>query len=89
MFIQGDWDTSTPLDNALSLLPYFRNSHLTIVHRGSHGARKEVLDHDPALLKKLIEFLKTGNIVGIPVEITLPAPVFKKPDFEIPKNPDL
>ena len=85
MFVHGDWDTSTPLDNALALLPYFRNSHLTIVHRGSHGARKEALDYSAPLLEKVIEFLKTGELDGIPVEVTLPVPEFKKPGFAVPK----
>ena len=34
----GTWDTSTPFENALELVPFFTNSKFIPVIRGPHGA---------------------------------------------------
>ncbi|MGO4781173.1 hypothetical protein AB4084_37395, partial [Lysobacter sp. 2RAB21] len=31
VFVHGDWDTSTPVENTTGLLPYFRNGHAIVV----------------------------------------------------------
>ena len=38
VIVQGTWDTSTPYENALELVPYFKNSKFIPVIRGPHGA---------------------------------------------------
>jgi len=43
VIVHGNWDTSTPLENAQELLPFFRNHHFVLVERGSHGALGEAL----------------------------------------------
>lgn len=81
LFIHGDWDTSTPIENTLNILPFFLNSRAIIVHRGTHGARKAMLDEHPEVLEKLIEFLKSGSLQNLPVETSLPVPDFQRPEF--------
>jgi pimeloyl-ACP methyl ester carboxylesterase len=86
LFFHGDWDTSTPIENAFGMLPYFQNSRLVIVHRGSHGGRKEMLDRNPQILEAMVHFLRTGEFKDLPVEVELPEPKFQVPDFPILKK---
>ncbi|TQF17250.1 alpha/beta hydrolase [Myxococcus llanfairpwllgwyngyllgogerychwyrndrobwllllantysiliogogogochensis] len=87
LFIHGDWDTSTPVENTLSMLPYFPNSRTILVHRGRHGARYALLDQQPAARAAIIEFLKTGDTRAVPTHVTLPAPPFRRPAFPAPEKP--
>ncbi|HJR72421.1 MAG TPA: alpha/beta fold hydrolase [Luteimonas sp.] len=84
VFVHGDWDTSTPIDNTLGLLPYFRNGHAILVHRGGHDGAMYQLRHEPAAKQAVYEFLKTGMKKDLPVEVVLPAPAFAVPDFPPP-----
>lgn len=43
LLIQGDVDQSTPMENAISQVPYLKNGRLVIVEGGTHGVRKEIL----------------------------------------------
>jgi pimeloyl-ACP methyl ester carboxylesterase len=72
LFIQGDWDTSTPIENALGILPYFPNGHVLVVHRGPHGARGEIERDMPDVMQKVLEFLRTGRTEQLPVKVELP-----------------
>ncbi|AFE07188.1 hypothetical protein COCOR_06874 [Corallococcus coralloides DSM 2259] len=84
VFVSGDWDTSTPVENTLGLLPYFPNGHAILVHRAGHDGAFYQLREEPAVRKALYEFLKTGKRVGLPVEVTLPVPRFALPSFAPP-----
>lgn len=87
VFVQGDWDTSTPVENTLALAPYFANSRVLIVHRGGHGGVMPVAAYQPLVMQQLLAFLKTGKTDGLPVEITMPARRFALPDFPPPAVP--
>lgn len=84
VFVHGDWDTSTPIDNTLGLLPYFRNGHAILVHRGGHDGTMYQLRNDEAARRAVYDFLKTGATQGLPIEVTLPLPTFPLPDFPPP-----
>ncbi|MDC0708726.1 alpha/beta fold hydrolase [Stigmatella sp. ncwal1] len=84
LFVHGDWDTSTPIENLLNLLPYFPNGRAILVHRGTHGDRKPLREQHPALWAQLVEFFKTGDTRNIPVNVTLRVPVFQQPPFPAP-----
>ncbi|MDC0675809.1 alpha/beta hydrolase [Nannocystis radixulma] len=86
IFVHGDWDTSTPIDNSLGLLPYFRNGHLIQVHRGGHDGAFYQLRTEPAAKQAVYEFLKTGSREGLPTEVVLPVPRFAAPDFPPPRT---
>jgi pimeloyl-ACP methyl ester carboxylesterase len=47
LIAQGDYDVSTPLENALELAPYFKNSRLVVVRGGSHPALDDAMDAAP------------------------------------------
>jgi pimeloyl-ACP methyl ester carboxylesterase len=89
LFLHGDWDTSTPIENLLNLLPYFPNSRSLLVHRGTHGDRKTLREQHPALWEQLVAFLRTGDARDIPVQVTLQVPVFQRPPFPAPAKPAL
>ncbi|AGC43150.1 hypothetical protein MYSTI_01818 [Myxococcus stipitatus DSM 14675] len=84
VFVHGDWDTSTPIDNTLGLLPYFPNGHAIQVHRGGHDGAFYLLRNEPAVKSAVYEFLKTGKTAGLPHEVTLPVPGFPLPSFAPP-----
>jgi pimeloyl-ACP methyl ester carboxylesterase len=71
VFIHGDWDTSTPLENTLSMLPYFPNSRAIVVHRGTHSARADVERLMPDVMSKVLEFLRSGRMEQLPVSLEL------------------
>jgi pimeloyl-ACP methyl ester carboxylesterase len=73
VFLQGDWDTSTPLENSREIQPYFARSKLIVVHRGGHGAVYDVADEHPDLMEDLIEYLRTGAMDGLPSRVELEA----------------
>ncbi|UPG83826.1 alpha/beta fold hydrolase [Luteibacter aegosomatis] len=84
VFIHGDWDTSTPIDNTLGLLPYFRNGHAIVVHRGAHNGAMYQIRNEPRATRAVYDFLKTGATQDLPVAVVLPVPKFAVPDFPPP-----
>ena len=82
--MQSHWDTSTPIENTLSVAPFFRNGHVLIVEHGRHAAMKKIEDAAPEVFKALLEFVRTGVADEIPNRISLPVPVFDPPTFAPP-----
>ncbi|MGH6613745.1 alpha/beta hydrolase [Sphingomonas sp.] len=84
VFIHGDWDIATPIDNTLGLLPYFPNGRAILVHRGTHHTREPLFAQDPGVQARVMEFLRTGDNRDLPVTASLPAPAFRRPAFPPP-----
>jgi pimeloyl-ACP methyl ester carboxylesterase len=84
VFVTGDWDTSTPIENTLAVAPYFMNGHVVIVEHGRHAVLKNIASSSPATLAALLEFVKSGSTEKLPVRITLPVPKFDVPAFPPP-----
>lgn len=72
VIVHGTWDVSTPLENALELLPLFEHARFVPVEGGTHGALGEALRHDPAFRAALDAFLAEGTTDGLPAAIALP-----------------
>jgi pimeloyl-ACP methyl ester carboxylesterase len=70
---QGDYDVSTPMENARELAPFFTNSTLVIVHGGSHPALDDAMDALPAYAEAILTFARTGSKAGLPSSVQLPA----------------
>jgi pimeloyl-ACP methyl ester carboxylesterase len=85
VFAQGDWDTSTPVENLLNVVPFFQNSRVLIATHGGHGVIGPIAEHLPNVMQTLLEFLRTGNYGSVPTVVTLPVPKFRAPDFPPPK----
>lgn len=81
LFVHGDWDTSTPLENPLGLLPYFPNGRMLVIHRGEHSARSVAFDQQSPLFEAALVFLATGDANGVPAQADLPTPTFTRPSF--------
>ena len=87
VFVEGDWDTSTPIENTLSVAPYFMNGRVLIVEHGKHFALKQMVEDSPDIVTALIEFVRSGKTNNLPARMTLPVPKFQVPKFP-PPNPD-
>jgi pimeloyl-ACP methyl ester carboxylesterase len=91
LFVNGDWDTSTPLENMLGIAPYFPNSHSIIVHRGVHDVGYDRGEpawrptQRPEIFAAFLEFLGSGATAKLPAEFSLPMPAFAAPSFPPPK----
>jgi pimeloyl-ACP methyl ester carboxylesterase len=81
LFLHGDWDASTPLDNTLGLLPFFPNGRAVIIHRGEHSARSLLFEQKPEVFDLAMEFLATGATRGLPSRVELSVPDFTVPTF--------
>ena len=86
LFVHGDWDMSTPLDNTLSLLPYFPKGHAIVVHRGGHDGPFYQLREQPAAKAAVFDFLRSGATERLPVSVTLSLPKFTIPAFPAPEE---
>lgn len=84
IFVHGDWDTSTPIENTMGLLPYFVNSRAILVHRGGHDGTFYLLRENNEVKASIYQFLATGAMPVLPSRIELPMPSFTKPAFAPP-----
>jgi pimeloyl-ACP methyl ester carboxylesterase len=81
LFVQGDWDTSTPIENTLAMLPYFPNSRTIVLHRAQHNGTFALLRGRPEVAAKVYDFLRDGRTAGLPAEAWLDPVTFARPDF--------
>ncbi len=86
VFVQGDWDVQTPVENVLQVAPYFRAGHVVLVEHAGHGVMSQVTQYLPGTKKALLEFLKNGDTARLPTRVAVPAPKFGVPDFPPPKR---
>jgi pimeloyl-ACP methyl ester carboxylesterase len=84
VFAQGDWDTQTPVENALNIAPYFPNGRVIIAEHGGHGVLGPIADRVPDAQKAIVDFLLTGSAKNLPARVTLPALKFAVPSFPPP-----
>jgi pimeloyl-ACP methyl ester carboxylesterase len=86
VFVQGDWDTYTPIENTLNIAPYFPNGRVLITECGEHGVLESLAADLPEVMATLLEFLQTGNTANMPARVTLPTPRLLAPDFPPPSS---
>lgn len=80
LFVHGTWDLSTPLMNALEIMPDFPNGHLVIVENGTHGVLRDLYRERPDVIRPLVRrFLRGEPVDGPPDRIILPAADFASP----------
>lgn len=71
VFAQGDWDTSTPIENTFEIAPFFPNSRVLIAERGGHGVIHPIHRQAPEAWKALEKFLLTGDMSDVPARVVL------------------
>lgn len=81
LFVQGDWDTNTPIENLFGILPYYPKARTIIVHRGQHVGTRQLLLDRPDLWRSAMQFLSDGTMADLPAEAEL-API----RFDLPKH---
>jgi pimeloyl-ACP methyl ester carboxylesterase len=80
IFLQGDWDLNTPVENTYEIAPYFPNSHILIAERGGHGVFGPIKNQHKDVWIELKEFLQTGDMEGIKNKVSVqPAFSFSNP----------
>ena len=84
IFVQGDWDTSTPMENAMEIVKSFPHGRVLIVERGEHAGIEPLAQSVPKVWGQLLDFLRTGNMPNLPQRVTVPRPKFIVPDFPKP-----
>jgi pimeloyl-ACP methyl ester carboxylesterase len=84
LFVQGDWDLQTPVENAMEAVQSFPNGRLLLVERGEHSSREPIARTNPKTFEAMMEFLRTGNMQNVPDRVTLPPQSFAIPDFPAP-----
>jgi len=72
VIVHGDWDLSTPLENAEELRPSFREHRFVLVRRGTHGALAEAARADESFRDALRRFVATGDMTAFPDAVELP-----------------
>lgn len=77
LFVQGDWDANTPVENLVDVLPWFPNARAVIVHRGQHNGR--LLRAHPDLDAASMRFLREGKMEGLPSNTDAPPVKFDLP----------
>lgn len=87
VFVNGDWDVKTPVENMHEIAPYFPSGRRVVVHQAGHGTMTTATKRQhPAFIAQLARFLETGEQAGIPAEITVrPTRTFEVPDFPVPR----
>lgn len=86
VFVQGDWDTSTPIENTYYVAAFFPNSRIVITTRGPHEVLPHVAKDQPDVFAALLDFLLTGNMENLPARTILPRPDFGVPNFPPPAS---
>ena len=75
----GTWDTSTPFENALELVPFFTNSKFIPVVRGPHGAIVAARRASEEFDRGILHFAATGDWSLLPDEVEIPGPEWVVP----------
>lgn len=77
LILQGDWDTSTPIENLAEVVPMFTNVTVVTANRGSHLASFYAM-LDPSFADHIARFLATGETAGIPERYDAWVPEFDR-----------
>jgi pimeloyl-ACP methyl ester carboxylesterase len=75
----GTWDTSTPFENALELVPFFTNSKFIPVVRGPHGAIVAARRASEEFDRGILHFAATGDWSLLPDQVEIPGPEWVVP----------
>jgi pimeloyl-ACP methyl ester carboxylesterase len=81
VIVHGTWDTSTPYENALELVPYFKNSKFIPVIRGPHGAIRAAMNASEQFRKGVMFFAVTGDMSELPDKVEMPPVEWVIPEF--------
>ena len=84
VIVHGTWDTSTPYENALELVPFFKKSKFIPVIGGPHGAIRAAMRASEIFSRGIMHFTATGDMSKLPDKVEMPPVKWIVP--EIVKN---
>ncbi len=79
VLVHGDWDTSTPFENAKTVSSFFPNHRLVRVEGGSHGAYREAKEDIEGFEALMHTWMATGDFTALPEKVTLPPITWRVP----------
>jgi pimeloyl-ACP methyl ester carboxylesterase len=79
LIVHGTWDTSTPYENALELVPFFKNSKFVPVIRGPHGSIRAAMNSSDEFRAGILHFAASGDWSQVPDTVSLPPVRFRTP----------
>jgi pimeloyl-ACP methyl ester carboxylesterase len=82
VIVQGTWDRSTPYENALELVPYFKDLKFIVLKRGPHGAIKAAMRSSDGFKKGILKFAASGDRSELPDVMELPELLWVVPDMK-------
>jgi len=82
VIVQGTWDRNTPFENALELVPYFKDIKFIPVKRGPHSAIKAAMQASEEFKNGLLKFTESGDRSWLPDKIELPTPKWVVPKLK-------
>lgn len=85
VFVNGDWDIKTPIENMYEISGYFPNHKKVAIQQGGHGTiNNKMSEEHPDFIDQLALFLLSGRWDDLPSKLTIPPyRSFRIPDFEI------
>ncbi len=72
VIIQGTWDRSTPFENAVVLVSYFKNAKFIPLKRGPHNSLGAALQISEEFKNGLLKFLESGDTSQLNEDMELP-----------------
>ena len=84
VFVHGDWDMYTPIENTREVAPYFPNGHVLEIRQGGHDPLRSMKGEHPEVFAALIQFAHTGSSDNLPNVIEFkPSKRFDPPTFAV------
>ena len=85
LLVHGDFDLSTPIENAEELMSVSKNAHLIRIAGGTHGAFDQIAEHDSNFRSLIVRFLdaklepgeQAFQSLDLPTTLDLPPLQFK------------
>lgn len=71
IFLQGDWDLKTPVENTYEIATYFPNSHVLIAEKGGHGVFNAIKNEHKEQWNEVKDFLQSGDMEGFKNKVSV------------------
>ena len=84
LFVHGDWDMNTPIENTHEIAPYFPNAHILEITQGGHDPIPPMVEEHPDTFAAVMEFAHTGSKENLPDKIKFkPSKQYDPPTFPV------
>ena len=84
LFLHGDWDLNTPVENSLEIVKSFPKGRVVVVEQGGHVLLESFAQRYTKEWAQTMGVLRSGDMPALPERMSLGAPKFTVPDFPPP-----